>query len=66
MNGFGLEGAKAMGHALTHNRTLLDLDLSSNRIPLQGAVLLAKGINTNDLLATLRVSAHLDTQTPFL
>lgn len=56
MNGFGLEGAKAMAQALIHNRTLMELDLSHNRIPLQGAIALGRGINCNDVLVTIRVS----------
>ena len=55
MNGFGLEGAKAMAHALIHNRTLMELDLSHNRIPLQGAIAIGKGINCNEVLVTIKV-----------
>jgi len=61
MNGFGMEGAKAMGQALTHNRTLLELDICNNRIPLNGVIAMAKGLNTSDSLATLRVSGSLFT-----
>ena len=56
MNGFGADGAKVMAHALMHNRTLMNLDLSSNRIPIAGAVALGKGINSNEILTHIKVS----------
>jgi len=55
MNGFSMEGAQAMASALTVNRTLMELDLSANRIPLQGIVSISKGINTNEVLVSLKV-----------
>ena len=55
MNGLGSEGAEAMGKALKVNRTLLQLDLSFNRIPQIGAGYLAVGLQTNDTLQGLKV-----------
>lgn len=55
MNGFGLDGARAMGHALKHNQSLEDLDLSANRIPSEGAVEIAKGLKVNEILQIIRV-----------
>ena len=57
-NGFGVEGAKAMGHALKHNQCLEELDLSHNRIPEEGAMYLASGIVVNDQLRALKVASH--------
>ena len=57
-NGFGVEGAKAMGHALKHNQCLEELDLSHNRIPEEGAMYLASGIAVNDQLRALKVASH--------
>ena len=42
-NGFGLEGAIALGEALKVNNVLEEIDVSSNRINTEGAVCLAKG-----------------------
>lgn len=58
MNGLGLEGAVAMGKALKNNRTLLQLDLSFNRIPEAGAGHIAVGLQTNDTLQGLKVSGR--------
>ena len=55
MNGLGSEGAEAMGKALKVNRTLLQMDLSYNRIPEVGAGYLAVGLQTNDTLQGLKV-----------
>lgn len=55
MNGLGLAGAEAMGKALKVNRTLLDLDISFNRIPEEGAGHMAVGLQVNDVLQSLKV-----------
>lgn len=55
MNGFGLEGAEAIGKALKNNRTLFELDISHNRVPLEGAIAIAHGLQTNDILKKLKV-----------
>lgn len=55
MNGFGYEGARAMGHALKHNQSLATLDLSCNRINPPGAIEIAKGLKVNESLAMLKV-----------
>lgn len=53
MNGFGLEGAEAMGHALKHNQSLFYLDLSNNRIPDDGALAIIKSLQSNEILEFL-------------
>lgn len=58
MNGMGEEGAKALGHALTHNQCLLELNISQNRISEQGALHISRGLLINDVLETLRVSLY--------
>jgi Ran GTPase-activating protein (RanGAP) involved in mRNA processing and transport len=55
MNGMGEEGARALGHALTHNQCLLELNISSNRITEDGAMQVARGLFVNEVLETLRV-----------
>lgn len=54
-NGFGSEGAQALGDALRHNNTLLSLDLSSNRITHEAVKLLCHGLAFNDTLRVIRV-----------
>ena len=56
MNGFGVEGAVAMGHALLHNQCLEELNLSNNRIGDDGAIGIAKGLASNETLIALKVS----------
>ena len=56
MAGLGREGAEAISKALKENRSLLELDISLNRIGLEGAKDLAKGMRENDTLRILRVS----------
>ena len=55
MNGFGLEGALALGEAIKANRTLMRLDASYCRIPLEGAAALAYGLQVNETLQSLNV-----------
>ena len=55
MNGFGQEGAEALGTALRTNSTLTDLDLSHNRVPDVGLLGMAKGLQGNEGLVTLKV-----------
>lgn len=54
-NGFGNEGALALGEALKFNNTLVHLDLNNNRISDEGASLLCKGLEANDTLRVLQV-----------
>lgn len=56
MNGFGREGADAIGKALKTNRTLLELNLYHNRIPENGVQSIANGLQTNDALKILKVT----------
>ena len=55
MNGFSDVGAEALGRALKHNRTLMELDVSHNRISEIGAGHIALGLQTNDVLKCLKV-----------
>lgn len=54
-NGFGNEGALALGEALKFNNTLVYLDLSNNRISDEGVGMLCRGLEANDTLRTLKV-----------
>lgn len=56
MAGLGKAGAEAMGLALKQNRTLLELDISYNRIPVEAAAAIAAGVKENDTLKTLKVN----------
>jgi len=53
-NGFADEGAAAVGESLRENNTLIDLDLSNNRISTEGALALSKGLQINNTLKILR------------
>ena len=65
MNGFGLEGAKALEEALRQNHTLLELNISYCRIPVEGAPHIAAGLENNDHLTHLDVSRLL-TEKPII
>ena len=54
-NGFGNEGALALGEALKFNNTLVHLDLNNNRITNEGVGSLCKGLEANDTLRVLLV-----------
>lgn len=58
-NGFGNEGALALGEALKFNNTLVYLDLGNNRINDEGVGMLCRGLETNDTLRTLKVGFRL-------
>ena len=49
----GVEGAKALAHALESNTTLLGLDLSNNKIGDEGAKALALALKSNTTLSEL-------------
>ena len=55
-NGFGYEGALAVGELLRRNSTLTEVDLSSNRINWQAMEFIIKGLANNRTLEILRVS----------
>ena len=55
MNGISNGGAFAFGEALKHNRSLLEADLSYNRIHDEGIEKLVKGFKANDTLRVLKV-----------
>lgn len=54
-NGFGREGAKALGEALPENTKLRQLDLTNNRIDANGMAMFMVGLRTNETLEDLRV-----------
>ncbi|TNN51178.1 Leucine-rich repeat-containing protein 74B [Liparis tanakae] len=53
-NGFGGEGAVALGRALKENAALEELDVSNNRIPPEGALHLATGLKRNNTIKSLK------------
>lgn len=55
-NGFGNEGALALGEALKFNNTLLHLNLNNNRITNEGVGMFCKGLEANETLRVLHVS----------
>jgi len=54
-NGFGYEGSLAVGELLRKNSTLIELDLSSNRINWQAVQFIAKGLSNNTTLEKIKV-----------
>lgn len=54
-NGFANEGSNALGKALEKNRTLKSLDISNNRIGIDGIRVLIKGLKQNEGLSSLKV-----------
>ena len=54
-NGFGNEGAVALGKALAHNVMLEELDMRSNRIGPQGFVALFSCFKENNTLKKISV-----------
>lgn len=55
-NGFGNEGALALGEALKFNNTLVHLNLNNNRITNEGIGMLCRGLEHNDTLQILQVN----------
>ncbi|KAH0620474.1 hypothetical protein JD844_020982 [Phrynosoma platyrhinos] len=55
-NGFGNEGALALGEALKVNMVLTELDISNNHINNEGTVKLCKGLELNGSLRILKMS----------
>lgn len=58
-NGFGNEGALALGEALKVNNVLVQLDISTNHINNEGAEKLCKGLEVNGNLRILKVCQSL-------
>ena len=54
-NGLANDGAKALGRALRYNSSLLELDVTCNRVNMEGAVALADGLRSNSALRWLKV-----------
>jgi hypothetical protein len=57
-NGFGYEGALAVGEMVRGNKYLRELDVSNNRINWEGALQIMKGLKENDTLEVLKVMLH--------
>lgn len=57
-NGFGNEGALALGEALKFNNTLVHLNLNNNRLTNEGVGMLCRGLEHNDTLQILQVGAE--------
>ncbi len=60
-NGFGNEGATAIGRALAHNVMLEDLDIRSNRIGPQGFISLCSCFKDNTTLKKIYVGRNMIT-----
>jgi len=56
MNGLSDEGARLVGEALATNENLQELNISGNRISIEGANHIARALEKNTTLLTLRVS----------
>lgn len=54
-NGFGPEGGAAIADALATNNSVMEIDISGNRLNADAAVKIAKSIFSNDNLRILRV-----------
>ncbi|XP_053389633.1 leucine-rich repeat-containing protein 74A-like [Mercenaria mercenaria] len=57
-NGFGKEGAKALGEALPENDSLTELDVTNNRINANGMALFMIGLRTNETLQSLKLGMN--------
>ena len=59
-NGVGIEAAADLAKLLKDHKTLEEVDVTDCRIPLQGALLIARALrlNNNGILTTVRVSAN--------
>lgn len=57
MNGFAKEGSKALGVALKVNQCLEELDISQNRISPDGALEIARALQTNSDLKIVKVKS---------
>lgn len=55
MNGFGNEGAQALGEVFRLNSCLTHVDVSSNNISNDGASKLSRGLESNETLQVLKV-----------
>lgn len=58
-NGFGNDGALAIGEALKFNNTLVHLNLNNNRLTNEGVSMLCRGLEYNDTLQVLLVCGKL-------
>ena len=54
-NGFGPEGGSAIGEALASNNSLLEIDISGNRLSSDSATKMARTISANDALRSIKV-----------
>ncbi|XP_067942885.1 leucine-rich repeat-containing protein 74A-like [Watersipora subatra] len=58
MNGFGITGALSLAFALKENSSLIELDISNNRIPVDGVAQFGRIFSTNDTLEILRMGQN--------
>lgn len=54
-NGFGPEGGAAVADAMISNNSLLELDVSGNRLTAESAIKMSRMISSNDNIRVLRV-----------
>lgn len=59
MNGLGNQGASLIAHILSKNETLIELDLSNNRIEKDGADIFASKLEMNHKIKKLWVKINL-------
>jgi Ran GTPase-activating protein (RanGAP) involved in mRNA processing and transport len=57
-NGFGTEGAIALADALKANTVLIELDITDNRILVEGVKAIAKVIASCEVLETLKIGKN--------
>ena len=63
-NGFGNTASLGVAEVLVHNQTIHEFDVSYNRIGLEGAMVIAKGLKENEELRILRVRHSRDHAPP--
>jgi limonene-1,2-epoxide hydrolase len=59
MNGLSNQGAILVGHMLSNNETLIELDISNNRIEKDGADVFASKLELNRRLKKLWVRTYI-------
>ena len=55
-NGFEIPGCHALGHGLESNKSLVELNLATNRIGVSAVCKLMRGLSKNKTLERLNVS----------
>jgi len=54
-NGFEIMGCHGLGHGLDKNKSLTELDITSNRVNILGIAKLLEGLKNNGTLQILKV-----------